>query len=342
MKVLFEGKKILVTGGSGSIGSEIVRQLLEFNPSVVRVFSNDESGQFQLQNELGERKNLRFFMGDVRDRERLSMAAQDVDIIFHAAALKHVPSCEYNPFEAVKTNIVGTQNVIDVALENNVEKVVSISTDKAVNPTSTMGATKLLSEKLVSTANYYKGKKKTVLCSVRFGNVLNSDGSVVPVFLEQIKKGGPLTVTNPKMTRYIMPVSEAVKLVFKATMLGKGGEIFILKMPALKLIDFAESMIESFSQNFGKKPREIKIKVIGERAGEKLHEELMTFEESKNALETEDMWIILPKFFDFGKYKYNVRTKAAELNAKSSQNTKLLSKDEIKKILKENICSGGK
>jgi FlaA1/EpsC-like NDP-sugar epimerase len=184
----FKDKKILVTGGTGCIGSEIVRNLLKYKPNVVRIFSNDEDATFQIIQELGRANNRRFLVGDIRDKERLMLAMENIDIVYHAAALKHVPLCEYNPFEAIKTNVLGTQNVIDAALENKVEKVINISTDKAVNPTKTMGATKLLAEKLTIDANYFKGKTKTIFSCVRFGNVAYSRGSVIPLFESQIRQ----------------------------------------------------------------------------------------------------------------------------------------------------------
>ena len=182
---LFKDKKVLVIGGAGSIGSELVKQLAKYKPEVVRVFDNNETGLYNLQHKLNK-KCLRFLVGDVRDISRLKVAMDDIDYVFHAAAFKHVPYSEYNPFEAVKTNIIGTQNVINAALVKGVKKVISISTDKAVNPTSTMGTTKLLTEKLIIAANYYKGTRKTIFSSVRFGNVLGSRGSVIPLFLKQI------------------------------------------------------------------------------------------------------------------------------------------------------------
>lgn len=195
MENIFKDKKIIVTGGTGSIGSEIVRRVLQYDPEVVRILSRDESKQFELEQEIGDLENVRFLIGDVRDKDRLNRAFEDVDIVFHAAAMKHVPACEYNPFEAVKTNVVGTQNVIDAALDNGVGKVIAISTDKAASPINTMGATKLLAEKQIIDANFYKGHRKTVFSCVRFGNVMGSRGSVIPLFEKQIKNGGPVTVT---------------------------------------------------------------------------------------------------------------------------------------------------
>lgn len=286
-KNIFKNKKIIVTGGTGSIGSEIVRQLLKFNVAQVRIYSRDEYKQYELINELGKSKRLRFLIGDIRDKERMDMAFNGVDICFHAAALKQVPMCEYNPFEAIKTNILGTQNVIDLAIKHNLEKVIAISTDKAVDPSSVMGASKLMMEKLITAAEYTKGKSNTKFAAVRFGNVLNSRGSVIPLWTEQIKKGGPITVTNPKMTRFFMDTSKAVNLVFKAAELMQGGEIFVLKMDKKNIMDLAKETIQKHA--FDKK---IPIKIIGIRRGEKLYEKLMTEEELENALETDKMLIL--------------------------------------------------
>lgn len=197
------GKNVLVTGGCGSIGSHLVTEILEQDPSVVRVLDNNEEGLFGLQQKLGAEAPVRYLLGDVRDQDRLELAMEDIDVVFHAAALKHVTLNEYNPFETVQTNVQGTQNLIQAALEEEVESVVAISTDKASNPTSVMGATKLLSERLIIAANTYKGSRDTRFGCVRFGNVLGSSGSVVPIFIDQIREGGPVTVTDPDMTRFL-------------------------------------------------------------------------------------------------------------------------------------------
>lgn len=329
---LFENKKILVTGGAGSIGREIVKELLNLNPSVVRVLDNSEEGLWELDQEVKDER-LRFLLGDIRDVDRLRRAIENVDVVFHAAAVKHVPICEYNPFDAIKTNVLGTQNIVDVSLDEEVEKMVAISTDKAANPNNVMGATKLLSERLVVAANYLKGPRKTILTAVRFGNVMGSSGSVMPLFETQIKKGGPLTVTDPNMTRFMMPVKDAIGLIFKAAELSKGGEVFIFKMPAMKIIDLAGVMIGELGPKYNFSPAEIEIKEIGSRPGEKIHEELMTKEEARNALETEDMFIILPRLIptEHSNYTYP-RTKKAEIKEYSSSN-KLLTKDEIRKMI---------
>lgn len=326
MNLFYKDKVVLVTGGTGSIGSEIVRKLLELNPAVVRVFDNNETGLFELEQELDTEK-IRTFIGDIRDEDRLKRAFENVDIIFHAAALKHVPLCEYNPFDAVKTNVLGTQNVLNAALDRDVEKVIMISTDKTVNPVNVMGATKLLAERLTISANYYTGDKRTVFSCVRFGNVLDSRGSVVPLFKNQIKNGGPVTITDPSMTRFVMGIPQAVDLILKSGAKAKGKEIFILKMPALKIIDLAEVMIEEFATLYEYKPEDIHIKVIGKRNGEKIYEELMTEEEINYVTDYQDLYFIN---FD----KKNRKSTNLKMDYRSDHSKKL-SKSEIKEFVKK-------
>ncbi len=326
LKEFYEGKTILVTGGAGSIGSEIVRTLLKFDPKVVRVLDINETGLYELEHELNSEK-LRLFVGDIRDKDRLKRAIEGVDIVFHAAALKHVPVCEYNPFEAVKTNVVGTQNLIDVAIDENTEKFITISTDKAVNPTNVLGATKLLAERLTISANLYKGSRKTAFSCVRFGNVIGSRGSVLPVFMDQIQKGGPITVTDPQMTRFVMSISRAVELVLKAAKISKGGEIFIFKMPALRIIDLAEVVVNEFAKICGINPNGIKIEIVGKRPGEKLHEELLAEIESDQAYEIDDMIVVVP----FGNVPPN--SKKLKVKKYTSKDAKLLTKDEVREFL---------
>jgi FlaA1/EpsC-like NDP-sugar epimerase len=340
MKNIFKNKKILITGGTGSIGQEILQEILKHETSVIRVLDVDETKQFELQQEYGDPENIRFLLGDIRDKDRLFRAVEDIDIIFHTAALKHVLACEYNPFEAVKTNVIGIQNLIDVAMDEEVEKLIFTSSDKAVNPTNVMGATKLLAERLMTSANYYKGVRRTIFSSVRFGNVLGSRGSVIPLFKKQIKDGGPVTITNKEMTRFIMPMRDAINLLFKATELAQGGEIFIFKMKALMITDLAEVMIEELEQNYGCSPAEIKMEIIGNKLGEKLYEELMTNDESRRALETEDMFILFPGMKELphiDKSSY-LSTSQTEIRAYSSNDVKPCSKGEIKGILyQENL-----
>jgi FlaA1/EpsC-like NDP-sugar epimerase len=323
----FKDKTILVTGGTGTIGTEIVSQLMRNSPKAIRIFSNDENGLFILQQELRFQKNLRFLFGDVRDKDRLRMACEGVDVVFHAAALKHVPICEYNPFDAVRTNVIGTQNLIEVALLENVENFIFISTDKAVNPTSTMGASKLLCEKLVVEACSYRGKRRTKFSCVRFGNVLGSRGSVTEVFKHQIELGEAVTITHPEMTRFIMLSTQAVGLVFRAAEIAEGGETFILKMPGLRILDLAEVMIEELSS----KPVKSKIKVVGLRAGEKLHEELLTAFEMSNSAELADMFVINSRDA-LSSDRTSVNSSCN--NSYSSKDVQLLSKPEISKMLK--------
>jgi FlaA1/EpsC-like NDP-sugar epimerase len=325
IKNFIKGKKILITGGTGSIGSEIVRQILKYEPEIVRIYSRDETKQLQLYYELKEyQKKLRFLIGDVRDKERLARAIEDIEIVFHAAAMKHVPACEFNPFEAVKTNVLGTQNLIEVALDEEVEKLISISTDKATSPSNTMGATKLLSERIVSAANYYKGKRRTVFASVRFGNVMGSRGSIIPIFKQQIKEGGPVTITEWEATRFMMSISQAVYLVLKAAVLAKGGEVFILKMPTFRIRDLIEVMIEELAPRYNLDPEKIEIVQIGLRPGEKIDEALMTEEEKKVAEDLEDMWAI---------HSYLGVLMKPTTSTYTSSSEKFMSKEEIREFL---------
>ncbi|MCD6318370.1 SDR family NAD(P)-dependent oxidoreductase [Candidatus Aerophobetes bacterium] len=327
---LFLGKKILITGGTGTVGKEITRHLLTSHPSVIRIYSRDETKQFQMNQQFGEKNNIRYFIGDVRDEKRLKMAMEGVDIIFHLAALKHVTSCEYNPFEAINTNIYGSQNVINAAMQVNAEKVIFTSTDKAVNPTSTMGATKLMAEKLFTAANYYKGKRRTVFASVRFGNVLGSRGSVIPLFKNQLTNGKSITITSKKMTRFIMSLRGAVKFIFKATLLAKGGEVFVQKMPVVKIIDLVE-VLESVLGLHNN------IKEVGIKPGEKLYEEVMTKDEQTRALERDDMYIILPALKDMGtiKHFYPDCYLPQGNNHRSSEKGPFLTKEQIKQFLEK-------
>lgn len=334
-----KGKSILVTGGAGSIGSILVKKLLELDPHVVRVFDNNETGIYNLYNEL-QSKKIRPLIGDIRDKERINRALEGINIVFHASALKHVPLCEYNPFDAVKTNILGTQNIMDAALDHSIEKVILISTDKAANPTNVMGATKLLAERLTVSMNYCRGNRKTAFSCVRFGNVLNTRGSIVPLLKKQIEKGGPVTLTDPNMTRFMMTIPKAVDLVFKATELSKGGEIFILKMPILRVKDLVEVMVEEYAPRFGYKPEEIKIKNIGKRPGEKIYEELMTNYEAESSYENDDMFIVLPEKFEQislppKKLPGNFKKTNRETYSSNDINSFLLNKTEIKNLLLE-------
>ncbi len=330
MSDIFTGKDILVTGGAGTIGSAIVRNVLKSNPRVVRVLDNNETAVFNLEQEL-QSERFRPLIGDIRDKDRLKRAVLNVQVVFHAAALKHVPLSEYNPFEAVKTNVLGTQNLIEVAMDEEVEKMITISTDKAVNPVNVMGATKLLAERLTLSAEQYKGWGKTLFSCVRFGNVLDSRGSVVPVFREQIINGGPVTITDPKMTRFVMNISKAAELVLTAAEMSKGGEIFIFKMSALSIGTLTEAMIEEIAPKYGYSPEKIKVKIIGKRAGEKDYEELITEDEAANVYETDNMFILSPR--ESGQRG----SKETPADRYISSNQELLTKDAVKELIRSNF-----
>lgn len=329
-KDFIKDKKVLVTGGTGSIGRVLVRELLKYEPKVVRIFSRDAAKQLEFQNELKNDRRARFILGDIKDADRLLMACEDIDVIFHAAAFKHVPQGEYNPSEVVQTNVFGTQNLINAALKTpTVTHFVMVSTDKAVHPVNTMGASKLLAERIVSSAQYMKGKKNKTFTTVRFGNVLGTSGSVIPLFREQIKRG-EIVVTHPEMTRFFMTVPDAVRLVFDATILARGGEIFVLKMPALAVKELAEVFISKFAS------MPVSVKFSGIRPGEKLNEALLTAEEARSTLETDRMFIIVPQVETNDIYASSYTYEGAKPLALAVYDTTLapkLSKEEISRLL---------
>lgn len=286
----FSNKTFLVTGGSGSIGSYIVRDLLSTNCKSVRVFSNNEHELYTLQKKYNNPK-LRLLLGDVRDRKRLDVATDGADIVFHAAALKHVPICEFNPFDAVQTNVIGTQNTIESCIASGVDKFVFISTDKAASPLTTLGATKLLAERLTISAMAYRRSLKPILYCIRFGNVLGTRGSVLDLFVEQAKSGKPLTITDKDMSRFTMTPKQAVNLILSTLDVAKGGEIFVLKMRVLKIIDLARAVIELHSTDAQKH----EIIWTGIREAEKTHEDLITKDEVQRAREFNGMYVIPPQ-----------------------------------------------
>ena len=292
----FKNRIILVFGGTGSIGSEIVNQLLKWSPKTIRIFSNSENelweSRFKYKDAVDT--NLRYLLGDIRNYERVKRAVEGVDYIFNAAAIKHVPFAEYNPLEAINVNIHGIENIIEAAFDYDVEKLIHISTDKAVNPTSVMGATKMLGERICISRASAKGIHSTTISCVRFGNVLGSRGSIIPLIEEQLKNGSEITLTDEKMSRFFMSISEAANLVLKSLIFAKGGEIFVFKMPTVRIKDLLEVLIEEIAPKFGKDPVSIKIKTIGSRKGEKLEEDLISKNEFQYCSETEDMFIIHP------------------------------------------------
>ncbi|WP_266081349.1 SDR family NAD(P)-dependent oxidoreductase [Haladaptatus caseinilyticus] len=290
-----EGKTVLVTGGGGFIGSTLVKRIAEHDPDEIRTVDIDENGLVELKRQVGQNESINCLLGDLRDKDRIKAAMNGVEVVFHAAALKHTDFSEHHPFEAVKTNIDGSRNLIEAALAEGVESLTAISTDKASNPASVMGATKFLMERLISAANKRHHMSETNLNCVRFGNVLGSTGSVVPLFLDQIKHGGPITVTDPDMTRFIMSVDRAVDLVIDASAEMKPGEISVLKMPAFRVGDLAEVLRNEYAPEFGYDPSDIEIELIGKRPGERIHEKLISRDVIDRIYETENKYIIAPQ-----------------------------------------------
>lgn len=326
---MLDNKTILITGGTGSFGKCFTKYVLtHYNPKKIIIYSRDEFKQFIMQGEFKEYVDkLRFFIGDVRDKERLTRAFEGVDYVIHAAALKQVPACEYNPNEAIKTNIHGAQNVIDAALDTNVKKVVALSTDKAVNPVNLYGGTKLVSDKLFIAANAYAGNKDINFSIVRYGNVAGSRGSVIPKFYDMIKKGcTELTITDYRMTRFWISLTQGVELVIKALEEATGGETFISKIPSFKIADLAEAMLPG-----------CKTKEIGIYPGEKLHEIMVTVEDSATTYEYDKHFIVYPQVTWNDKQKINLSGKKVKegFSYSSDNNTQWLTVEEIRELLKE-------
>ena len=324
---MFNNKNILITGGTGSFGKEFSKQILKnYKPKKLIIFSRDELKQSEMliDPNFKDKKNLRFFIGDVRDYQRLLMALKDVDIVVHAAALKQVPTAEYNPTECIKTNIYGAENVIRASIRCDVKKIVALSTDKAVNPINLYGATKLASDKLFIAANNLTGKQKTIFSVVRYGNVVGSRGSVVPLFNELInKKKKFLPITDFEMTRFWITLDKGVAFVLKSLNDMKGGEIFVPKIPSVRIVDLAKAM--------GPK---MELKEIGIRSGEKLHELLFSKEEANNVLEYNTHFKILPniKFYNSSLIKDKLKGKKGSLKEYSSDKNNFLTINQIKKI----------
>ena len=317
-------KTILITGGTGSFGQKFAEIALKrYKPKSIRIFSRGEFLQWEMAKKFNDSR-LRFLIGDIRDKDRISRAMNGVDIVVHAAALKQIPAIEYNPIEAINTNILGTANIIDAAIDNNVEKAFFISSDKAVNPTNLYGATKLCAEKLFIQANSYTGERKTKFSCVRYGNVIGSRGSVIPLFLEQ-KKNGALTVTDKRMTRFWIVLEQGIDFVINCIEKMEGQEIFIPKIPSMKIIDLAQIIAP-----------ESKIKIIGIRPGEKLHEILLSPEEAKHSKEFDKYFIIEPEFL-FQKKNNFKEGKLLQDNFEYSSDTnkEWLSEEQMRKILKK-------
>lgn len=296
MDNIFRDKVILVTGAAGTVGRELVRQLLPLWPGEVRALDHNESELFIMSESYRSQDNINFYLGDVRDLQKMEAVSRGVDMVFHCAALKHVYFSEYNPFESIQTNILGVQNIVQAALKNDVKRVIFTSSDKAVNPTNVMGTSKLMGERLITAANVVNPSSHQRFSSVRFGNVLGSRGSVIPVFHEQIRKGGSVTLTDPGMTRFIMSIQRAAQLVLEGAVLARGGEVLVTKMQALAIMDLARAMIELLAPHYGHDPAALAIDIIGAKPGEKMYEELLSQEEVPRSVELQDMFVVLPAF----------------------------------------------
>ena len=316
-------KNILITGGTGSFGKMCVSYIIKkFKPKKLVIFSRDELKQFEMaeSTELKDKKNLRFFLGDIRDKDRLDMAFKDIDYVIHAAALKQVPAAEYNPIEFVKTNIIGAQNIIFASINNKVKRVISLSTDKAANPINLYGATKLAADKLFTAANNLS-KKNPIFSTVRYGNVLGSRGSVIPFFKSFKKKRGQVPITDINMTRFFISLEDSVKFVLRSLEIMKGGEIFVPKIPSIKIIDLARAILPG---------REFRM--IGIRPGEKISEVLITKDESRNLKEYNQYYVIESEIFKSNK---KIQKKFKNFEYTSSTNKKFLNINEIKALCKK-------
>jgi UDP-N-acetylglucosamine 4,6-dehydratase len=333
----WKNQVVLVTGGTGSFGKKFVQIMLkEYHPSKLIVYSRDELKQHEMRVAGYDDPSLRYFIGDVRDLERLERAFEGVNIVVHAAALKQVPACEYNPMEAIKTNILGSSNVVDAALDAGVSKVLALSTDKAVSPVNLYGATKLAAEKLLIQSNAYAGGKVTRISCVRYGNVVGSRGSVVPVFLNQ-RRNGKITITDTRMTRFWISLEQGVRFVIRCIEQMKGGEVFVPKIPSMKVVDLAKAIAPKAA-----------IDVIGIRPGEKLHEMLISEDEARTTVELEDMYVVLPlEDIWFGQgwkdkypplpdgYRYESNTNSAWLSIEQIQSMIAPVEEELKKDTEE-------
>lgn len=324
---MFANKTLLITGGTGSFGNAVLQRFLHTDIKEVRVFSRDEKKQEDMRIELNNSK-VKFYIGDVRSYDSLYSAMHGVDYVFHAAALKQVPSCEFYPMEAVKTNVLGTENVLNAALANKVKKVICLSTDKAVYPINAMGISKAMMEKLMVAKARTTDNTQTIICGTRYGNVMASRGSVIPLFIKQIREGKPLTITDPNMTRYLMSLEDAVDLVIYAFNNARQGDIFVQKAPASTIHELAVAVKELFKA-------ENQIKVIGTRHGEKLYETLLTREERVKAEDLGGYYRIVPddRDLNYGKYFTEGEEKIAEVEDYNSHNTKRLNIEEIKELL---------
>ncbi len=329
---MLNNKSILITGGTGSFGKAFIKEILKSFPNIRRlvIFSRDELKQFEMSKEFPEKRYsmIRYFIGDIRDRFRLQRAFQDIDVVIHAAALKQVPTAEYNPMEFIQTNVIGAQNVIEAAIEKKVKKVISLSTDKAAAPINLYGATKLCSDKLFVAANNYAGLKNLSFSVVRYGNVMGSRGSVIPFFKNQAKKG-KLSITDKLMTRFNITLKESVSMVLFALKNSQGGEIFVPKIPSYKITDLAKAICPNCI-----------FEIIGIRQGEKIHEEMITSSDSYSTIDIGKYYVILPanrkKFINYYSKKYKIKKLTKGFSYNSGSNKDFLNVSDLKKLMKTN------
>ena len=324
---MFKGKVLMITGGTGSFGNTVLKRFLSTEVSEIRIFSRDETKQEDMRIALNNSK-LKFYIGDVRDYDSVHQAMRGVDYVFHAAALKQVPSCEFYPMEAVRTNVIGTENVLNAATANGVKRVVVLSTDKAVYPINAMGISKAMAEKLVVAKSRMQRETETVFCSTRYGNVMASRGSVIPLFVSQLKEGKPLTVTDPNMTRFLMSLEDSVNLVLYAYEHGKQGDIFVQKAPASTVADLAQALKELFKSDSA-------VRIIGTRHGEKLYESLISREEMAHAQDMGGYYRIPAdnRDLNYAKYFSEGEEKISHLDDYTSHNTHRLSVEQVKQLL---------
>jgi FlaA1/EpsC-like NDP-sugar epimerase len=332
----WQGKRVLITGVVGTIGHELLRQLVPFQPAEIIGIDNNESDLFFVQQEFASYPFVHLYLSDIRDLAQLSQQMAGIDIVLHTAAYKHVFLCEQAPGTAVQTNILGVQNIIEAARTNGVERVIFTSSDKAVNPTSVMGTSKLMGERLITAANSRRRDGKPIFASTRFGNVLGSRGSVIPLFARQIADGGPVTLTHPEMTRFIMTLQEAVRLVMESVFLAHGGEVFVTKMPVVHIRDVAAVMIEEVARRLGRNPGDIQVKNIGTIPGEKLYEELMSTEETRRTLELARYFVVLPALqpvYETVVYNYPMLVRNKVDRPYNSANEAAMSAEDFRSLL---------
>lgn len=333
----FSDKRVMVTGCCGTVGREVVSHLVNtYGVGELVGLDNNESELFFAEQAWSGRSGMTFFLSDIRDLQDLKAKMEDVDIVFHTAAFKHVGLCERAPMQAVQNNILGVQNIIEAAIAQKVDRVIFTSSDKAVNPTNVMGTSKLMGERLMTAANSNARNGITKFASTRFGNVLGSRGSVIPIFYEQIRRGGPVTVTDNTMTRFIMSIQEAAELVIDSSTDVRGGEVFITKMPVIRIRDLAEVMIMELAPRFGHDPAGIEISIIGSKPGEKMYEELMSLEETRRTLELDRYFVVLPAFRNYYKeidYKYNGLQNSVVVNPYHSGNEIPLTQEDLRQLL---------